>query len=308
MSRSRLPVLAGAILLILAFSVLKGQEGPKKPISVRSNEMRNGFGRIVTLDLDSAPFPDAARRAGYSYDGDFFPREGHYDDPSVTVFIPKDFEPKGRVDLVFFFHGWYSSVSEAAQGFALFRQFSASGARALLVLPETARDAPDSFAGKLEREDGFANLVMELLEKLYDSGATPRLKAGSITLAGHSGAYHVISRILAQKGMAAKVGEVCLFDALYEDVERYSAWIREGAGRFVSICSQGGGPEDNARGLAASLSQDGIEVRTAKDDPQEDARALGDRVVFITSPYGHGELISQADEFRRVLAAASPAR
>jgi len=108
--------------------------------------------------------------------------------------------------------------------------------------------------------------------------------------------------------MATKVGEVCLFDALYEDVERYSAWIREGAGRFVSICSQGGDPEGNARGLAASLRENGIEVQTAKDDPQEDARALGNRVVFITSPYGHSDLISQADEFKRVLAAASPTR
>jgi len=303
-----LPFIAGAILLILAFSVLKGQEGPRKPISNPPNEIRSGFGRAVTLDLDAAPFPDAARQGGYSYDGDFFPREGHYDDPSVTVFIPKDFEPRGRVDLVFFFHGWYSSVPEAAQGFALFRQFSASGARALLVLPETARDAPDSFGGKLERGDGFKTLVGELLVKLHDSGVTPRLKPGRITLAGHSGAYHVISRILAQKGMAARVREVCLFDALYEDVERYSAWISGGGGRFVSICSEGGDPEGNARGLAASLREKGIAVRTAKDDPKEDSRTLGDRVVLITSPYGHSELISQADEFRRVLAAASPTR
>jgi methylmalonyl-CoA mutase cobalamin-binding subunit len=206
---------------------------------------------------------------------------------------------------VFFFHGWYSSVSEAVHDFALYRQFSASGVKAFLVLPETARDAPDSFGGKLERENGFDALVSELLEKLHEVGAAPRLEVGRITLAGHSGAYRVISRILDQRGAAAKVGEVCLFDALYDDIERYAAWIQASGGRFVSICAEGGDPEDNARELADSLRQKGIMVEVASDEPGGDALSLSHRVVFLSSSYNHSELLSQADEFRRVLAAVS---
>lgn len=305
MSRLRVALILGAALLALAFSVLIGQESPKSPGPRPTSEVFNEFGRIVRLDLDAAPFPDAARQAGYSYEGEFFPRDGHYDDSTVAVFIPKNFKPRGKVDLVFFFHGWYSSISEAAQEFDLFRQFSASGEKALLVMPETARDAPDSFAGKLERENGFQALEAELLDALGAAGIASGLKTGRIILMGHSGAYHVISRILAQKGIAPRVSEVCLFDALYEDVDQYAAWIRDGGGRFVSICAQDGDPADNSRGLAALLRDDGIAFTTANDDPREDARVLGKRVVLLFSPYDHGALINQADEFRRILAAAN---
>ena len=208
MSRLRVALILGAALLALVFSVLIGQESPKSPGPRPTSEVFNEFGRIVRLDLDAAPFPDTARQAGYSYEGEFFPRDGHYDDSTVAVFIPKNFKPRGKVDLVFFFHGWYSSISEAAQEFDLFRQFSASGEKALLVMPETARDAPDSFAGKLERENGFQALEAELLDALGAAGIASGLKTGRIILMGHIGAYHVISRILAQKGIAPRVSEV----------------------------------------------------------------------------------------------------
>ena len=309
MSRQRVSLILGAALLAVAFSVVIGEETPKKPRpKPAASEVSNEFGRIVRLDLDAAPFPDAARQTGYSYDGEYYPRDGHYDDSSVVVFIPKRFEPSGKVDLVFFFHGWFSSVSEAAKDFELFRQFSASGQKALLVLPETARDAPDSFAGKLERENGFRAFEAELLGALGAAGVGRGLQAGRIILMGHSGAYHVISRILAQRGVASRVSEVCLFDALYEDVAQYAAWIRNGDGRFVSIFAEDGDPADNSRGLAALLRNEGIEFETANDDPREDERVLGKRVVLLSSPYEHGALINQADEFRRILAAANAYR
>lgn len=308
----RWPIVAGAFLLLAALAALTGQEEPRGPLArpaARAVDAAEGqFGRILSLDLAAAPFPDDSRQGGYAYEGDFFPREGHYDDPSVEVFVPKGFEPRGSVDLVFFFHGWYSSISEAADEFALFRQFSDSGAKALLVLPETARDAPDSFGGKLERGDGFDAMVSELLDALRESGSTPRLEAGRITLAGHSGAYRVISRILDQRGAASKVGEVCLFDALYEDAERFEGWILRSHGRFVSISSQGGEPEAISRELESSLRAKGIEVQAGSDEPESDPEVLGDRVVFLSSPFAHGDIVSRADEFRRVLAAAAAVR
>ena len=303
-----MPFIAGAFLLIAAAMLLEGQEGTRTRASDPPSVASNDYGRVIKFDLEAAPFPDAARREGYSYAGDFYPSDGHYDDPSVVVFIPSGYSPEGKVDLVFFFHGWYSSVPKAASDFDLFRQFSTSGAKALLVMPETARDAPDSFAGKLERDDGFNALVGQLLEALHAGGVTPRLEAGNIILAGHSGAYHIISRILSQRGAAAKVGEVCLFDALYDDVERFAEWIQEGKGSFVSICSDGGDPADNARGMAEALQARGIPVVTAKDDPEDNGRSLRHRVVFLLSQYDHSGIISQADEFRRVLAASMPSR
>jgi len=306
MSRSRALFLSGGLFLLAVLMGLAGQAGPRAAGQSRAAASRNDYGRVVSLELVAAPFPHRARQAGYSFGGNFFPAVGHYDDPSVTVFIPAGFEPRGRVDLVFFFHGWYSSAAEAARDFDLYRQFAASGARALLVLPETARDAPDSFGGKLEDEEGFSALLGELLARLHSAGIAPALRPGSITLVGHSGAYHVISKILAQRGMGSRIGAVCLFDALYEELPSYELWIQASGGRFVSICAEEGDPADNARALAASLVGRGIAVETAEDDPKADKSVLGHRVVFLTSPYDHNGLVSQADEFERVLAAGLP--
>jgi len=117
MSRSLVAFVIGTSFLLAAFVRLAGQAEANYP----PDEIRNDFGRIVSLSLIAAPFPHRARKDGYSHEGEFFPRDGHYDDSKVSVFIPKGFEPSGSVDLVFFFHGWYSSVSEAARDFALFR-------------------------------------------------------------------------------------------------------------------------------------------------------------------------------------------
>jgi hypothetical protein len=311
MSRSRFRLVFGPFVLLAALAACIGLARRTEPRAIAyppAVQSRNDFGRVVSLELTASPFPHESRKEGYSYEGGFYAYDGHYDDPRVSVFIPEGFEPRGSVDLVFFFHGWYSSVPEAARYFDLFQQFSASGAKALLVLPELARDAPDSSGGKLEEEGSFTALVRELLDRLHAEKLAPRLRAGRITLVGHSGAYHVISRILDQTGMASKVEKVVLFDALYEDLQRYADWISAGRGRFVSICAVEGDPADNARDLAAGLRQRGVRVEMAKDDPNEDARVLGHRVVFLSSPYDHSGLVCRDGEFRRVLAAGFSSR
>lgn len=300
----RAAFILSSALLLAAFAAFAVQSLPSRAVEKRPVEgsSKVATGRLCSFHLASAPFPDPARSRGYSYDGEDFPLAGHYDDSTVDVFIPPGFKPRGTVNLVFFFHGWYSSVPEAIEAFSLLRQFSESGARALLVLPETARDAPDSYGGKLESPGGFDRLVAELLRKLHASGATPPLKVGSITLMGHSGAYRVMACILGQDGAAKKVREVCLFDGLYDDVERYAAWISGGNRRFVSISSEDGDPADNAHRLIAELKEDGIPVETGVDTPADYRRLRDHRAAFIFSSCSHDTIVNSNDELRRVLA------
>ncbi|MDA8427171.1 MAG: hypothetical protein M0Z80_13670 [Treponema sp.] len=304
MRMPRAAFLLSSALLLAAFAAFAVQSLPSRAIEKQpvKGAAKLGAGRLYSFHLASAPFPDPDRSQGYSYDGENFPCAGHYDDSTVDVFIPPGFKPRGTVKLVFFFHGWYSSVPEEIQSFSLLQQFSESGARALLVLPETARDAPDSFGGKLENPGGFDRLVAELLRTLHASGATPPLKAGAITLMGHSGAYRVMACILGQAGAAKKVNEVCLFDGLYDDVERYAAWISGGDRRFVSISSEDGDPADNAHRLIAELKEDGIPVETGADRPADYRRLLDHRVAFIFSSCSHDMIVNSEDELRRVLA------
>jgi hypothetical protein len=262
------------------------------------------WGNLLRLSLTSAPFPDIDRENGYQYEDTDYPADLHYADPSVAVLVPHGLVMSGPVNLVFFFHGWNSTIDDEEQRFDLYRQFSESGVQALLVLPELARDAPDSYGGKLEEQGGFARMVDELLKVLRAKGQIRVARAGTIVLAGHSGAYRVIAQILSHGGMEGNIRDVWLFDALYDLTDQYDDWIQRTRGRFVSVSAEDGEETTEVDGLISLLRDEGVPVKVARDDPGTDARTLRARVLFLQSDSDHYGVVFDQDEFRRLLKAS----
>ncbi|HUX37744.1 MAG TPA: hypothetical protein VMV44_07545 [Rectinemataceae bacterium] len=254
-------------------------------------------GRSFTFSLPSAAFPDPAREEGYDLDEAFYDREAHYSDSSVTVYVPPGWEPANRVDLVFFFHGWMSSREEAIAEFKLFDQFAGSGIKALLVVPETAVHAPDSFGGKFEAQGGFGHFVSDLMETLDENDIVAGARAASIVLAGHSGAYRVIASIIRRGGLETHIREVWLFDALYAREGAFADWIARRHGRFICVSSRDSDTVDKAASLAGLLRERGIDYAAAEDAGEEWA-TLESPVVFLTSASDHFGVVSDHDEFR----------
>jgi hypothetical protein len=273
--------------------------GEGKDLSIQ----KNGSGTVVKMQLRSAPFPHPDRREGHVVDGQFFPFNPHYSNSSVMVFIPDGYQQQDATNLVFFFHGHYSSIEQAERGFSLFRQFADSGVNALLVLVETARNAPDSFGGKLEDEDGFGNLVDDLLATLQENDLIANSRPGAISLAGHSGGYRVISEILAHGGMTENIEAVYLFEGLYAGITNFSDWIEQGRGRFVSVYSINGGTSEKTEKFIESLRDTGVPVAVTHDDPSMDLRGIENRVVFVQSDNDHYGVVTEAGAFRRLLQA-----
>ncbi len=269
---------------------------------------RTQQGRILRVHLASAPFPDPGRQNGYQYEDTVYPADPHYMDSSVAVFVPPGFRSNGPVDLVFFFHGWNSSIDDEQQRFDLYRQFSQSRARAILVLPELAWNAPDSFGGKLEDKGGFARMVDELLEKLLAKDVVRVPRAGNIVLAGHSGAYRVVAQILVNGDLAANVKEVWLFDALYALTDDFDDWIESTGGKFVSVSAADGQETTDVDALITSLRNDKVPLEIARDDPDNDARTMRSRVLFLHSASDHYGVVYDRDEFRRLLKASPSLR
>jgi hypothetical protein len=265
---------------------------------------RTAGGQLLTVQLPSAPFPHPARSHGYQFGNEVFTFSSHYADSSVSVFIPDGYSGRGAVNLVFFFHGWFSTIRDSAQRLDLFRQFAESGADSLLVMPELARNAPDSFGGKFEERGGFSRFVGELLDLLAAQKLVSSRRPGKIVLAAHSGGYRVVSRILERGGMADRIDEVYLFDGLFGEMARYADWIEAGEGRFVSICSSWGQTVENNLALVETLRRAGVTPTVADDDPGEDSEVLQARVLFLSSRRDHYAVVYDRDEFRRLLAAS----
>lgn len=190
---------------------------------------------VFHIQSSHTSFSDTGRVNGHVYDKVFYSAAEHYHDSTALIIAPKGLDAKKTVDLVFWFHRWRNNVDNAASYYELTKQFIASKRNAVLVLAETAKDSPDSYGGKLENPGIFKALVTDVLKGLKAQHWIPKgCNAGHILLAGHSGAYRVMARIIKNGQMP--IDETILFDALYGETEIFIDWIKvDKTHRFISI-------------------------------------------------------------------------
>jgi hypothetical protein len=261
-------------------------------------------GKTFQFQAKNAMFPDTARAAGHQYQGKQFPAALHYQDSSVLVHVPAHFKPSKPFELVFWFHGWYNNIDSATAYFRLLEQFEASGRNAIFVFPEGPRNAPDSYGGKLEQPGVFDALVQEVLaslqhQKILKQKQLPLVKDLEITLAGHSGAYRVISKIIAY----AKIQEVFLFDALYGGNENYMKWMAASEKhRFINIYTKDGGTLDNSMLVAKELKTKWDLNPVLVDEKKlTNLQLLYSQILFIYSPLQHNEVVGFENNLQRYL-------
>lgn len=256
----------------------------------------NGFSsRWLETHSSFAPFPDSARTKGHLYNGQQFDFENHYNDSSVKVYIPERFNLNNKLELVVWFHGWNNNIDSADAFFRLSEQFEASGRNAILIFPEGPKNAPDSYGGKFERPEMFALFINDLLKQLEKYQVIPKknhftLKDCSINLAGHSGAYRVISKIIQYN----PIQELILFDAMYGGNEAYLHWIAENdAHRFIHIYTKDGGTFENTH-LIMNQLKDSLQVNylSVNEKDLNPFVLQSNQRIFIFSEKEHNEVIT----------------
>jgi hypothetical protein len=247
-------------------------------------------------------FPDTARAKGH-LDGDSIqqPKAGHYDDSSVLLVVPSGFHAGKTVDLVFWFHGWHNNIDTALRFYGLADQFAASGRNAILVLPEAARNAADSYGGKMGQDGMFRQLVGDVLGELKHSGVvSPGVVAGHVVLAGHSGAFLVIADILDHGQQP--VDEVFLFDALYSHVPTFVNWALTEPHHFVHwFTNTGYGPDRMSDTMMLRLRRAQAPYGLSEEGSVNAAILQNDRILFIHSPREHNVIINKPDDFALLL-------
>ncbi len=258
-------------------------------------------GTLLHLPLTHSLFPHPARSEGYSYHDRFYGAEQHYRDSTVAVFIPDGFRPQTEVDLIIHFHGWYNNVDSVLRQFSLCEQLTASGKQALLVVPQGPRNAPDSFGGKLEEENGFSDFVEELLESVAPYAGQRNLAPRTIILSGHSGAYRVISFILQKGGLTPHIREVYLFDALYGQTEKYTHWIEHSSGKFFLVTTEDGGTKGETENLKGDLAAWGTPFFSSSDREITVDQLRKHRLVFLSTDLGHNDVMSRRRTFELFL-------
>lgn len=145
---------------------------------------QSDLGETAFVPMDSAPYPHPSREKGFVYNKALIPREPHYTDSTVGLFVPRGYRRTSKVNLLVYLHGWSSNVRTAIGGYKLREQIAASGQNIILVFPEGPRDATDSDCGKLEDKDGLKHLLKESLATLHAAGKIDRETLGHVLSPG----------------------------------------------------------------------------------------------------------------------------
>jgi hypothetical protein len=262
------------------------------------------YGELLITQLSSAPFPHPRRAAGHTYQKQLYPADKHYSDSSVAIFIPRGFRQTESVDIVVHLHGWWNNIDTTLSRYKLPQQLYESGKNAILLVPEGPRNAPDSFAGKLEDAGGLKRFIADVVDFLFKSSKIKTRSLGKIILSGHSGAYHGISFALMRGGLAEFVSEVYLFDALYDQTEKYARWIDRYPGKMITIYTDSGGTKEETEALMEDLDGWQIPYRAQEELSLLPADLRENRLVFIHTDLEHDMVISARMQFREYLKAS----
>jgi hypothetical protein len=253
---------------------------------------------IFQFQSSHTSFPDSSRLNGHTGNQVFYNTADHDSDSHVLIIAPKNLKADKKVDLIFWFHGWHNNIDSAAAYYQLTRQLITSGMNAVLVLPEAAKDAADSYGGKLEKPGVFRSLVGDVLRELKNKKMiAPHCESGHILLGGHSGGGEVISYIV-ENGQI-EINEVVLFDALYGGTEKFMVWIKADTyHRFIHLYTDYGyGPKDESQHMTALLKQEKIPFFETEESALNPREIRTHKLVFIHSLSPHNDIIFNPDNF-----------
>ena len=241
-------------------------------------------------------FPDTGRAKGHIYNNVLYSTTEHYNDSSVLIIVPPQLKVKKTVDVICWFHGWRNNIDSVPVQFDVVKQFLASHRNAILILPETTKDAPDSYGGKLEQKDIFKLLLQDVLDKLKTEKVIgKKTKVGNVVLAGHSGAFRVIAYILQNGGVEVK--QTILFDALYSQVDKFTNWIQSDTScQFIHLYTNKGGGTDEVSGIMMQgLQEKNIRFINPEEKEVNASMLKTTNIIFIHSLKEHNDVINRPD-------------
>jgi len=158
--------------------------------------------KIFRISSAYTSFPDTGRANGHRYNNVLYNTAEHYSDSSVLIIAPPQFKATKKTDIICWFHGWRNNIDSAAEYFELVKQFLASSRNAILIIPETTKNAPDSYGGKLEQKGIFKNLLQDVMTKLKtEKIISKKTQVGNVVLTGNSGPFRVMAHILQTGGL-----------------------------------------------------------------------------------------------------------
>lgn len=187
-----------------------------------------------------------------------------YQDNKVLFYIPSNFSVNRPFFFLVFFHCLPSTPFTDFKNLQLARQIEKSEKNLILIMPPLANNASDSSPGKFFTKNAFANFVDEtsnVLSNHFSIETRKKFTEAPVVVSAFSGGYKSAAYVLDRGGLGKRLLGTLLFDAMFEDTEKFSGWLLNNSSSafFLHIFGKGS-CEKNSQQLAKELKQAGIKT------------------------------------------------
>lgn len=258
------------------------------PFALFAQKNFHDLGVLVKSTSAYNMFPDSLRNIEpRTYQGKTYLAKDHYNDSSFIVFIPKKFNTSKPYEIVVWMHGWFNTIDSTIQSFNLIEQFAQVKQNAILVFPEAAKNAPDSYAGKFEQPHFFKQFLQDVIILLQQKKLLIKSKPSSLIIAGHSGAYRAMSYITLYSNYT--INAILLFDALYGEVEKFAMYLRNNKScKFFNIYTKDGGTMNTSIQLFKTMQAWQWNVHSITNE----SFTKEQQILFVSSPKNHTTVLT----------------
>ncbi len=219
---------------------------PDAAAETRPRRMTETAPLVFIQTLSSAPFPimaDAKGRDGKPFFTGRDPATGepfraladkrytlaaNYSDNRVLFAVPRGFDPGKPFRIVVYFHGHGSEIEEnVARALDLPGQFQRSGANAVLVAPQLARNANNSSPGRWI-EPGLAHVFIDEASAVLRArlgGSAADWQSAPLIFVAFSGGYRTLATTLNIGALDRRIEGLVMLDAFFGDVDIFAHWL-----------------------------------------------------------------------------------
>ena len=184
--------------------------------------------------------------------------DSKFNDNSCLVYVPKHFNKNKPWHFFIWFHGSTNNIQSTIEQFKLREQLVLSGVNAIVILPEAAKNAPESYAGNWEQANNFNYFMEDVKLKLKSEKIVDKVSnENQLIIAGHSGAARVLVRVMDYSSTAIK--GILLFDAIYgSETNIINCIKRFPSCKFINLYSQREGCIRSSKKLMELLQKENI--------------------------------------------------
>lgn len=227
-----------------------------------------------------------------------------FNDNSCLIYVPKHFNKNKPWHFFFWFHGSTNNIQSTIEQFKLREQLNLSKINAIIVMPEAAKNAPESYAGNWEQPNNFNYFMEDLQLKLKSEKIVDSITNNNqLIIAGHSGAARVIVKVLDFSKTAIR--SILLFDAIYGNEQNIiNALKRFPNCKLFNLYSNRESCLRSSKRLMEMLAKDNMSFVNKQDIDVTDIELKLNKIFCLSSMLSHNDIPVSNNYLSRFLKAS----